>query len=141
LTVRELVALGRYPGMAIGRFTAHDGAQVDEALRAMNLSVFADRFVDSLGWRTATLLDCHVVGTECPSPAADELICARYRASDSCFGLIRQIARDLNIAVILSFTTNLACRFAIASQHLKQGQPLTRARQGVAEARTVERYF
>lgn len=49
LTVRELTALGRYPWHgAIGRFTADDRAQVDEALRLTEMEELAERLVDTL---------------------------------------------------------------------------------------------
>lgn len=49
LTVRELVALGRYPWHgALGRFGAADAAAVDGAIRRTGLSPFEARSVDSL---------------------------------------------------------------------------------------------
>lgn len=49
LSVRELVALGRYPWHgALGRFGDADRAAVESALRRAGLGGFADRLVDSL---------------------------------------------------------------------------------------------
>jgi iron complex transport system ATP-binding protein len=49
LTVRELTALGRYPWHgAVGRFTAEDRAQVDEALRLTGMEELSARLVDTL---------------------------------------------------------------------------------------------
>ncbi|MEW6255470.1 MAG: ATP-binding cassette domain-containing protein [Pseudomonadota bacterium] len=49
LSVRELVALGRYPWHgALGRFGAQDQACVEDAVRRTGLSAFSDRLVDSL---------------------------------------------------------------------------------------------
>jgi len=49
MTVRELVAIGRYPWHgALGRFSAKDHQHVDEAIRLVDLAHFADRLVDSL---------------------------------------------------------------------------------------------
>jgi len=49
MTVRELVALGRYPWHgALGRFTQMDHEKVHEAVQLTDLTRFADRMVDSL---------------------------------------------------------------------------------------------
>jgi hypothetical protein len=49
MTVRELVALGRYPWHgALGRFTATDRDKVEEAMRLTDVTDFADRLVESL---------------------------------------------------------------------------------------------
>ncbi|SDN50669.1 iron complex transport system ATP-binding protein [Lutimaribacter pacificus] len=47
LTVRDLVAFGRYP-YSRGRLTATDQAKVDEALGLVGLDGFEDRFLDEL---------------------------------------------------------------------------------------------
>lgn len=49
MTVRELVALGRYPWHgALGRFGEADAAAVEAALRRTGLVAFEDRIVDNL---------------------------------------------------------------------------------------------
>lgn len=49
MTVRELVAVGRYPWHgALGRFGANDRQQVEEAIALVGLKPFANRLVDSL---------------------------------------------------------------------------------------------
>lgn len=49
MTVRELVALGRYPWHgALGRFSTRDGAAVDAAMERTGLTAFGARMVDSL---------------------------------------------------------------------------------------------
>ncbi|MEK3799007.1 ATP-binding cassette domain-containing protein [Peribacillus sp. FSL H8-0477] len=47
LTIRELVAFGRYP-YSKGRLTKEDNAKVDEALSYMNLIDMQDKFLDEL---------------------------------------------------------------------------------------------
>ena len=47
LTVRELVAFGRFPYSA-GRLTADDKAIIDRAIRYMELTDLQDRFIDEL---------------------------------------------------------------------------------------------
>lgn len=49
MTVRELVAIGRYPWHgALGRFSVDDRQRVEDAIYLVGLSTFADRLVDSL---------------------------------------------------------------------------------------------
>ncbi|RWR00471.1 iron-hydroxamate transporter ATP-binding subunit [[Pantoea] beijingensis] len=49
MTVRELVAIGRYPWHgALGRFGLEDRERVNEAIRLVGLEPFASRLVDSL---------------------------------------------------------------------------------------------
>lgn len=49
MTVRELVAVGRYPWHgALGRFGANDRQLVEEAISLVGLKPFANRTVDSL---------------------------------------------------------------------------------------------
>lgn len=49
MTVRELVAVGRYPWHgALGRFGAGDRQRVEEAIELVGLTLFANRLVDSL---------------------------------------------------------------------------------------------
>lgn len=49
MTVRELVAVGRYPWHgALGRFGSDDRERVDEAIHLVGLGAFSDRLVDSL---------------------------------------------------------------------------------------------
>jgi iron complex transport system ATP-binding protein len=47
LTVRDLVAFGRYPHSK-GRLTAEDQAHVEQAIGYLNLQAFAERFLDEL---------------------------------------------------------------------------------------------
>jgi len=49
MSVRELVALGRFPWHGtLGRFTTEDGEHVERAIARTNLGAFADRAVDTL---------------------------------------------------------------------------------------------
>ncbi|MBA4820544.1 Fe3+-hydroxamate ABC transporter ATP-binding protein FhuC [Pantoea ananatis] len=49
MTVRELVAIGRYPWHgALGRFSQEDQARVEQAISLVGLTPFASRLVDSL---------------------------------------------------------------------------------------------
>src|SRR5690625_3686562 len=47
ITVRELIAFGRYP-YSKGRLTDEDNALIDEAIDYMELGEFEDRFIDEL---------------------------------------------------------------------------------------------
>lgn len=63
MTVRELVAIGRYPWHgALGRFGAADREKVEEAISLVGLKPLAHRLVDSLWRRTSTGVDRHAGG-------------------------------------------------------------------------------
>jgi iron-chelate-transporting ATPase len=126
LTTRELVALGRYPWHgAIRPFTAQDAAHVDEAIRTMNLSPLENRFVDSLSggeqqrcWIALLLAqNARLLLLDEPISALD--IAHQIHVLD----LIRQIARDRDITVILVIhDLSLACRYCDTLVALKQGR-------------------
>jgi zinc transport system ATP-binding protein len=48
ITVREVVKMGRFPHVGFGRLSSADWAVVDEALRTVGMSAFADRRVTQL---------------------------------------------------------------------------------------------
>jgi ferric hydroxamate transport system ATP-binding protein len=134
LTARELIALGRYPWHgAIGRFTAQDAAQVDVAIHAMNLSAFKDRFVDSLsGGERQRCWIAMLLAQNARLLLLDEPISALDIAHQiHVLSLIRQIAHNLDIAVVLVIhDLNLACRYCDTLIALKQGRV---AAQGAPE--------
>jgi iron-chelate-transporting ATPase len=126
LTVRELVSLGRYPWHgALGRFTSKDGAKVDDAISAMNLSAFADRFVDSLsGGERQRCWIAMLLAQNARLLLLDEPISALDIAHQiHVLRLVRQITRDMNVAVIVVIhDINLAARYCDNLIALKQGR-------------------
>ncbi len=130
MTVRELVALGRYPWHgALGRFTSHDTVKVDGAIAAMNLSAFADRFVDSLsGGERQRCWIAMLLAQDARLLLLDEPISALDIAHQiHVLRLIRQIARDMNIAVVIVIhDINLAARYCDDLVALKLGRVVAR---------------
>ncbi len=125
LTARELVALGRYPWHgALGRFTTQDAAKVDEAIATMNLTTFADRFVDSLsGGERQRCWIAMLLAQNARLLLLDEPISALDIAHQiHVLSLIREIAGELKVAVVLVIhDINLAARYCDDLIALKQG--------------------
>jgi iron complex transport system ATP-binding protein len=125
LTARELIVLGRYPWHgALGRFTSHDAARVDEAIDMMNLAALADRFVDSLsGGERQRCWIAMLLAQNARLLLLDEPISALDIAHQiHVLRLIRRIARDMDIAVVIVIhDINLAARYCDALVALRSG--------------------
>lgn len=127
MTVRELVALGRYPWHgALGRFGAGDAAAVEAALRRTDLLAFSDRLVDSLsgGERQRAWLALMLAqGTRCllldePTSALD------IAHQIEVLAIVRDLARsgtDMSVVVVLH-DINLAVRTCDTLVALKGGR-------------------
>ncbi|AEA65964.1 ATP-binding cassette domain-containing protein [Burkholderia gladioli] len=125
LTVRELVALGRYPWHgALGLFGDDDRATVDEALRATDTAAFADRAADSLsgGERQRAWL-AMLVAQRSECLLLDEPISALdIRHQIEVLALVRALAfeRSLCVVVVLH-DVNLAARYCDRLVALRRG--------------------
>ncbi|MDE1566751.1 ATP-binding cassette domain-containing protein [Aquabacter sp. P-9] len=127
MSVRELVALGRYPWHgALGRFGAGDAAAVEAALRRTDLLPFSDRLVDSLsgGERQRAWLALMLAqGTRCllldePTSALD------IAHQIEVLAIVRDLARsgtDMSVVVVLH-DINLAVRTCDTLVALKGGR-------------------
>lgn len=127
MTVRELVALGRYPWHgALGRFGAEDAAAVEAALRRTGLMPFAHRLVDSLsgGERQRAWLALMLAqGTRCllldePTSALD------IAHQIEVLAIVRELTRsgaDMSVVVVLH-DINLAARTCDTLVALKSGR-------------------
>jgi iron-chelate-transporting ATPase len=126
LTARELVALGRYPWHgALGRFTSKDSAKVDDAINTMNLSAFADRLVESLsGGERQRCWIAMLLAQNARVLLLDEPISALDIAHQiHVLQLVRQITRDMNVAVIaVIHDINLAARYCDSLIAMKRGR-------------------
>lgn len=115
LTVRELVALGRYPWHGtVGRFGSEDHAQVAEALRLTDMETLAGRLVDTLsgGERQRAWL-AMLVAQNGRCMLLDEPISALDVAHQmEVMSLVRALChqRQLTIVVVLH-DINIAARF------------------------------
>ncbi|HSH41765.1 MAG TPA: ATP-binding cassette domain-containing protein [Arenicellales bacterium] len=126
LTVRELVRLGRYPWHgAIGRFTAADVSQVDEALRLTAVDSLADRFVDTLsgGERQRAWL-AMLVAQDSACMLLDEPISALDVAHQiEVMDLVRRLCHERSLTVVtVLHDVNIAARFCDELIALHRGQ-------------------
>ncbi|WP_179233414.1 ATP-binding cassette domain-containing protein [Burkholderia sp. AU16741] len=126
LTVRELVALGRYPWHgALGRFGDDDRAMVDEALRATDTAAFADRAADSLsgGERQRAWL-AMLVAQRSECLLLDEPISALdIRHQIEVLALVRALALERGLCVVVVLhDVNLAARYCDRLVALRQGR-------------------
>lgn len=128
MTVRELVALGRYPWHgALGRFGPQDRAKVDEAMTLTDVEKFADRMVDSLsGGERQRVWLAMLVAQDSECLLLDEPISALDIAHQiEVLQLIKTLSeqRGLGVIVVLH-DINMAARFCDDLLALKGGQLL-----------------
>lgn len=130
MTVRELVALGRFPWHgALGRFGAEDAAKVEEALAETGLQPFAGRLVDSLSGgerQRAWLAMMMAQDTRCL--LLDEPTSALDIASQvEMLGLVRRLSRARGIgAVIVLHDINMAARLCDEILAMRDGALVAR---------------
>ncbi|MGQ9364882.1 ABC transporter ATP-binding protein [Azospirillum sp. ST 5-10] len=130
LTVRELVALGRFPWHgALGRFGAEDAAKVARAMRETDLDRLADRLVDSLSggerqrvWLAMMLAqDTRCLLLDEPTSALD--IAHQVEMLD----LVRALSRSRGIgAVVVLHDINMAARLCDEILALRDGRLVAR---------------
>lgn len=134
MTVRELVAIGRYPWHgALGRFSQDDRERVDEAIALVGLKPFAGRLVDSLsgGERQRAWIAMMVAqNTQCllldePTSALD------IAHQVEVLALIHQLSTQRGLTVIaVLHDINMAARYCDYLVALKGGDMIA---QGVPE--------
>jgi len=128
VTVRELVALGRYPWHgALGRFSARDSQKVEEAMALTEVTGFADRAVDTLsGGERQRVWLAMLIAQDAEWLLLDEPISALDIAHQiDVLGLVRKLSeeRGLGVVVVLH-DVNMAGRFCDDRIALKGGQLL-----------------
>ena len=126
MTVRELVACGRYPWHgALGRFTDNDRSKVEEALALTHMDAFADRLVDTLSggerqraWLAMLMAqDARCLLLDEPTSALD------IAHQMEVLALVRRLSREKGLSVIIVLhDINMACRFCDRLYALKQGR-------------------
>ncbi|RNF36406.1 iron ABC transporter substrate-binding protein [Paracoccus methylarcula] len=126
MTVRELVALGRYPWHgALGRFGPADHAAVERALNECGVADFADRLVDTLsgGERQRAWL-AMMIAQEAGTLLLDEPISALDIAHQvEVLALVRRMCHaQSRSAVIVLHEVNMAARFCDHIVALKGGR-------------------
>ncbi|MCZ4059250.1 Fe3+-hydroxamate ABC transporter ATP-binding protein FhuC [Pantoea sp. LMR881] len=125
MTVRELVAIGRYPWHgALGRFGQDDRNRVDEAITLVGLKPFAGRLVDSLsgGERQRAWL-AMLVAQNSRCLLLDEPTSALDIAHQvEVLALIQQLSRERGLTVIaVLHDINMAARYCDHLVALRDG--------------------
>lgn len=126
MTVRELVACGRYPWHgALGRFTETDKAKVEEAIEMTHIAPLADRLVETLSGgerQRAWIAMLMAQDSECllldePTSALD------IAHQMDVLSLVRRLSREKGLSVIVVLhDINMAARFCDRIFALKGGE-------------------
>lgn len=126
MTVRELVACGRYPWHgALGRFSAEDREKVDAAIQATGIEAYADRLVGTLsGGERQRAWIAMLVAQDASCLLLDEPTAALDIAHQlEVLSLIRQLAHDAGKSVVVVLhDINMAARFCDRIHALKSGR-------------------
>lgn len=125
MTVRELVALGRYPWHgALGRFSDIDERKVAEAIEQTDIARYADRAVDSLsGGERQRVWLAMLVAQDSDCLLLDEPISALDIAHQiEVLGLVRRLGKERGLGVVVVLhDINMAARFCDELIALKEG--------------------
>ncbi|MCX2721421.1 ATP-binding cassette domain-containing protein [Roseibium salinum] len=134
LTVRELVALGRYPWHgALGRFTDHDRKTVDRALSRTGLEDFSSRVVRTLsGGERQRAMVAMLIAQDSDFLLLDEPISALDIAKQiEVMTLIRDCAdQDGKTVIVVLHDVNVAARFCDDVVALAGGRLIAREPSG-----------
>ncbi len=126
MTVRELVACGRYPWHgALGRFSAEDQEKVDAAIRATGIETYADRVVGTLsGGERQRAWIAMLIAQDAGCLLLDEPTAALDIAHQlEVLSLVRQLAHDGGKSVVVVLhDINMAARFCDRIHALKSGR-------------------
>ncbi|GLU34914.1 ATP-binding cassette domain-containing protein [Trinickia caryophylli] len=146
MTVRELVALGRYPWHgALGRFTDDDRAKVEEAMALTDMARFPDLPVDNLsGGERQRAWIAMLVAQDSQCLLLDEPISALDIAHQiEVLALVRDLSRQRGLGVVVVLhDVNMAARFCDDLIALKGGRLLASgpAQDLIEEATLAEIY-
>ncbi|WP_205804809.1 ATP-binding cassette domain-containing protein [Burkholderia sp. Ac-20365] len=128
MTVRELVALGRYPWHgALGRFSRDDAQKVLEAMEQTDVLRFTDRAVDSLsGGERQRVWLAMLIAQDSDCLLLDEPISALDIAHQiEVLTLVRRLSEERGIGVVVVLhDINMAVRFCDELIALKGGSLL-----------------
>ncbi|AUX73583.1 Fe3+-hydroxamate ABC transporter ATP-binding protein FhuC [Erwinia pyrifoliae] len=126
MTVRELVAIGRYPWHgALGRYGAEDRQRVDEAIALVGLKAFAQRLVDSLsGGERQRAWIAMLVAQNSRCLLLDEPTSALDIAHQvEVLALIQRLSRERGLTVIaVLHDINMAARYCDSLVALRAGE-------------------
>lgn len=126
ISVRELVAMGRYPHLgSFRRESAADRAAVDRALDYCDVGAFADRAMTTLsGGERQRARIARALAQEPRILVLDEPTAALDIAHEmSIFGLLDRLTRESAVTVVLvTHNINLAARYGTLLLLLEQGR-------------------
>jgi iron-chelate-transporting ATPase len=126
MTVRELVACGRYPWHgALGAFSDADRSKVDEAIRLTHLEGFSERMIDTLsGGERQRAWIAMLMAQDSQCLLLDEPTSALDIAHQlEVLALVRRLSRGKDIGVVIVLhDINMAARFADHIYALKGGR-------------------
>jgi iron complex transport system ATP-binding protein len=131
LSVRDVVALGRYPHGAAdpSRLGRRDADAVNRAIRIADLEAFADRRVTELsGGERARVALARVLAVEAPVILADEPIASldpRYQIE--VMEILRNAARAGALVVVVTHDLGFAARYADQALVLNHGSLVCQA--------------
>lgn len=125
MTVRELVACGRYPWHgALGRFTQRDRDKVEEAMRLTHIEAFGERMIDTLsGGERQRAWIAMLMAQDSQCLLLDEPTSALDIAHQmEVLSLVRRLSREKGLSVVIVLhDINMATRFCDHIYALKQG--------------------
>ncbi|WP_423822801.1 ATP-binding cassette domain-containing protein [Salinisphaera sp. SPP-AMP-43] len=134
LTVRELVAFGRYPWHGLlGRLSRKDKAQVDRAMTLTDTVEFADRMVDTLsGGERQRVWLAMLLAQGSRFLLLDEPLSALDIAHQvDTLSLIRRLCSDLGVGVIIVLhDVNMVSRYCDQLVALRDGRLLAQGTPG-----------
>lgn len=126
MTVRELVACGRYPWHGpFGRFSETDARKVEDALAATHLEAMADRLVGTLsGGERQRAWIAMLIAQDSECLLLDEPTAALDVAHQiEILGLVRNLCRQRGVGVVIVLhDINLAARFCDRIHALAHGR-------------------
>lgn len=146
LTVREMVAMGRYPHLGIlGRAGLTDRRAIDDALERCDITELSQRPLSRLsGGERQRVLVARALAQRPEALVLDEpTVSLDIRHEMSIFELLSQLTRRDGVTVVLvTHNLNLAARYADRLLLLDQGRAVAEGRPGeVLTEKIVERVY
>lgn len=146
MTVRELVAIGRYPWHgALGRFGIEDRQRVDEAITLVGLEPFARRLVDSLsGGERQRAWIAMLVAQNSRCLLLDEPTSALDIAHQvEVLALIQRLSHERGLTVIaVLHDINMAARYCDHLVALRGGEAIAQGDPaGIMHAEVLEKIY
>ena len=146
ITVREMVAMGRYPHLGVlGRAGAEDRDAIEEAMQRCDVTELAERPISRLsgGERQRALIARALAQRPATLVLDEPTVSLDIRHEMEIFELLAQVtARDRVTVVLVTHHLNLAARYADRLLLLDRGTPAAEgAPAEVLSCETIERVY